>query len=128
MLPCNYTRKWLDFQVLSDEDYKPEVPSHNPFWQITLWDVKEPTYYSQRVGHEVAVVWPSVSRGLGRVIYLVGDVGFYCKLPASGRARQIYIKEKNHNKGGVRVAVMRYFWHGFAEIFILACGIAVFQE
>ena len=99
MLPCNYTRKWLDFQVLSDEDYKLEVPSHNPFWQITLWDVKEPTYYSQRVGHGIAVAWPSVSRGLGRVIYLVGDVVFYCKLPASGRTRQICIKEKTIVRG-----------------------------
>ena len=30
MLPfCNYISKWLDFQVFSDKDYKPEVPSHN---------------------------------------------------------------------------------------------------
>jgi len=31
-------------------------------------------------------------------------------------------------EGGVRVcgdAVLRYFWCGFAEIFILTCGIAV---
>ena len=26
---CNYISKWLDFQVFPDEDYKPEVPSHN---------------------------------------------------------------------------------------------------
>ena len=38
--------------VFSDKDYKPEVPSHNPC-ALTLWDVKEPTYSSQRVGHGV---------------------------------------------------------------------------
>ena len=29
--------------------------------KITLWDIKEPTHYSQRVGHGVptVVVWPS---------------------------------------------------------------------
>ena len=50
--------KWLDFQVFSDKDYKPEVPSHNPC-SLTLWDVKEPTHFSQRVGHGVpgVVVW-----------------------------------------------------------------------
>ena len=26
---CNYISKWLDFQVFSDKNYKPEVPSHN---------------------------------------------------------------------------------------------------
>ena len=26
----NNISKWLDFQVFSDKDYKPEVPSHNP--------------------------------------------------------------------------------------------------
>ena len=34
-------------------------------------------------------------------------------------------------EGGVRVcgdAVQRYFWCGFAEIFILTCGIAVLQN
>ena len=25
----NHINKWLDFQVFSDKDYKPEVPSHN---------------------------------------------------------------------------------------------------
>ena len=37
----------------------------------------------------------------------------------------------NHNEGGVRVcddAVLRYFSCGFAEIFILASGIAVSQD
>ena len=31
-------------------------------------------------------------------------------------------------EGGVKVcgdAVLRYFWHGFAEIFISTCGISV---
>ena len=37
----------------------------------------------------------------------------------------------NCNEGCVRVssdALVRYFWCGFAEIFILDCGIAVFQD
>ena len=45
--------KWLDFQVFSDKDYKPEVPSHNSFNSKILWDVKEPSHLSKRVGHEV---------------------------------------------------------------------------
>ena len=53
---CNYICKWLDFQVFSDKDDKPEVPSHNPSIFIILWDVKEPTHLSLRVGHVVAVV------------------------------------------------------------------------
>ena len=32
--------KWLDFQVFSDKDYKPEVPSHNP--QNTNGTLKNP--------------------------------------------------------------------------------------
>ena len=35
------------------------------------------------------------------------------------------------NQGVVRVwgdAVLHYFWRGFAKIFILSCGIAVFQD
>ena len=34
-------------------------------------------------------------------------------------------------EGGVRVrgdAVLRCFWCGFSEIFLLTCGIAVFQD
>ena len=34
-------------------------------------------------------------------------------------------------EGGVKVcgeAVLCYFWHGFAEIFILTCGISVLQD
>ena len=50
---CNYISKWLDFQVFSDKDYKPELPSHNSFNSKILWDVKEPTHLSKRVGHEV---------------------------------------------------------------------------
>ena len=48
----NYISKWLDFHVFSDKEYKPEIPSHNPC-ASTLWDVKEPTHSSQRVGHGV---------------------------------------------------------------------------
>ena len=47
---CNYISKWLDFQVFSDKDYKPEVPSHNSFNSKILW---EPSQLSKRVGHEV---------------------------------------------------------------------------
>ena len=36
---CNYISKWLDFQVVSDKDYKQEVPSRNPCCKY-LWDVK----------------------------------------------------------------------------------------
>ena len=35
------------------------------------------------------------------------------------------------NQGDIRVwgnAVLRYFWRGFAEILIVGCGIAVFQD
>ena len=52
---CNYISKWLDFQVFSDRDYKPEVPFHNPC-ALTLWHIKEPTHSSQRVGHGVPSV------------------------------------------------------------------------
>ena len=44
----NYISKWLDFQVFSDKDYKPEVPSHNSFNSKVLWDVKEPTHLSKK--------------------------------------------------------------------------------
>ena len=40
-------------QVFSDKDDKPEVPSLNPSMSIILWDVKEPTHLSLRVGHVV---------------------------------------------------------------------------
>ena len=46
-VPCArcglYIYKWLDFQVFSDKDDKPEVPSHNPSMLIILWDVKDVT-------------------------------------------------------------------------------------
>ena len=60
---CNYISKWLDFQVFSDKDYKPEVPSHNPC-ALTPWDVKEPTHSSQRVGHGVpgVLIFPACGR------------------------------------------------------------------
>ena len=47
---CDYISK--DVQVFSNEDYKPGSVSR--FLQLsTLWDVKEPTHLSKRVGHEV---------------------------------------------------------------------------
>ena len=45
--------KSLDFLVFSDKDDKPKVLSHKPCSHITLWDVKEPTHYSKRVGDVV---------------------------------------------------------------------------
>ena len=39
--------------TFSDKDDKPEVPSHKPCSHITLWDVKEPTHYSKKVGDDV---------------------------------------------------------------------------
>ena len=36
---------WKQSDWISDKDYKPEVPSHNPCCKY-LWDVKEPTHYS----------------------------------------------------------------------------------
>ena len=59
------TVKWLDFQVFSDKDDKPEVPSHSPSMFIILWDVKEPTHLSLRVGHEV----PGVVVCMSSVVY-----------------------------------------------------------
>ena len=53
---CNYISKWFDFQVFSDKDYKPEVPSHNSFNSKILWDVQEATHLSKRVEHEVPSV------------------------------------------------------------------------
>ena len=47
---CHDICKWLDFQVFSDKDDKPEAPSHKPCSRITLWDVKELTHYLKRVG------------------------------------------------------------------------------
>ena len=47
------------FQVFSDKDDKPEVPSPSPR-SLTLWDVKDPTHYSKRVGDSV----PGVVVGL----------------------------------------------------------------
>ena len=55
----------VDFQVFSDKDYKPEVPSHNSFNSKILWDVKEPTHLSKRVGQEVPVVAALLSKVAG---------------------------------------------------------------
>ena len=43
----------------------------------------------------------------------------------------IKLQGGSHAEGGVRVrgdAVLRCFWCGFSEIFLLTCGIAVFQD
>ena len=55
-------------KTFSGKDYKPEVPSYSPC-ALTLWDVKEPTHSSQRVGHGVpgVVVWSFQ--------YVVGSAG-----------------------------------------------------
>ena len=44
---------------LLGEGEKPEAPSDNQSMAITLWDVKEPTNYSQRVRYRVPgdAVW-----------------------------------------------------------------------
>ena len=47
-----YIYKCLDFQVLSDKDYKPQAPALK-YLLCSLWDVKEPTHYSRKVGDEV---------------------------------------------------------------------------
>ena len=39
---CNYISKWLDFQVFSDKDNKPEVPSHNPCHKNNCGTLKNP--------------------------------------------------------------------------------------
>ena len=63
----------LDFVVFSDKDKdKPEVSSHKPCSHITLWDVKEPTHYSKRVGDVVSGVvvyfhWNHHSSRVGEV-------------------------------------------------------------
>ena len=54
----------------------------------SVWDGEEPAHHSESVGHEVpsvVAVFVTVWVGLGRVIYLVGDLVFYCELPASGQ-------------------------------------------
>ena len=45
---------------LEDKDYKLEVLSHNSFNSKILWDVKEPTHLSKRVGNEVPGVVASL--------------------------------------------------------------------
>ena len=51
---CNYICKRLDFQVFSDKDDKPEAPRLTALVSsLALWDVKDPTHYSKRVGDSV---------------------------------------------------------------------------
>ena len=59
---CNYISKWLDFQVFSDKESKPEVPSHNPCRKNNCGTLKNPN--TIRVGRGVlgVVVWPSRDR------------------------------------------------------------------
>ena len=47
---CNDIWKWL---VFSDKADKPWATSDSPSMFITLWDVREPAHYSQRVEHGV---------------------------------------------------------------------------
>ena len=74
---CNFIGKCLDFQFLSNKNYKPEVLSQPLFIKITLWDVKEPTHYSKSIGHGVPglVVWPSVLPSYACVSW-VGEIHF----------------------------------------------------
>ena len=49
----------------------------------------------------------------------------------AGGRQVLFLARMTHNEGGVRVcgdAVLRYFWCGFAVIFILTRGIAVFKH
>ena len=46
----------LDSLVLYYKDNKPKVTSYNLSMFITLWDIKELTHYTQRVGHGVTGV------------------------------------------------------------------------
>jgi len=39
---CNYISKWLDFQVFSDKDYKPEVPSLTTLVHLFCGTLKNP--------------------------------------------------------------------------------------
>ena len=56
---CDYVCNCLDFLVFSDKDDKPLAPSRNSSSFAILWDVKEPTHSSKRVGRGVpgVVVW-----------------------------------------------------------------------
>ena len=85
-LRVNYICKWLDFQVFSDKDDRLEVPSDNPSMSIILWDVKEPTHLSLRVGHVVpgVVVCLLLSIMVGRVTKAATVIGASCcgALPA----------------------------------------------
>ena len=57
---CIDISKWLDPLVFSDIDFKSSAPSHNTFIFIILCEVKEPTQYSQIVGHAHGVTFPGV--------------------------------------------------------------------
>ena len=48
---CNDICKWLDFLVFSDKNEKLQVPSHNTFTDLFLWDEKRTHISSsKRVG------------------------------------------------------------------------------
>ena len=67
---CNYTCKWLDVQVFSDEDNKPAGPVSCIFSVTWLaGDVKEPTHLSKTVGHEVPGI---LVRHWFSVLYFMG--------------------------------------------------------
>ena len=55
---------WLNFQVFSDKDFnrRPRLTILSMF-KIPVWDIKEPTHHSEKVGREVS--------GIVAVLYVV---------------------------------------------------------
>ena len=70
----------LNFQVFSDKDDKPEVPSHNPSMLIIVLDVKEPTHLSLRVGHVVPGVVVSFSFSFSLFVLPFYTYHILCKI------------------------------------------------
>ena len=94
---CNFIYKWLDFLVFSDKDDKPEVPSHNSL--NVLWDVKEPTHYSNK-SRVIPVLWLSFvcEWRLGEVGHLVRDLGvLLCPFPLGNKSCPIKWTKKKKN-------------------------------
>ena len=69
---CNFIRIWLDFQV-SDTDNKPYTPGLTipSMFVSSMWDGKEPTRYSRRVGHEVPGVVAVLCECMGGQVYII---------------------------------------------------------
>ena len=63
---------------------------------------------------------------------VANEAGFLAQQPGLSINKVVKILyHKSKKEGGVKVcgdAVLRYFWRGFAEIFILTCGISVLLD